>query len=122
MATNVQPKAADVIEQIEADLRKQHKFIRRVDVPLRDLEEDEQLADLPEHEVANLLFRRPQRQAMSAMARFAATNITRACEVVLKDALVHGDKALLDDDEIFYALMPVAKELCQGREIALKKR
>ena len=102
------PAATD---PIEAQLRAKHKWVQRVEVA----------ADEEGGEPVVLYFKRPSRQAMSAMARFATTNVTKAAEIVFADSLVHGPKEALDDDEVFYSLLPLAKELTEGRSLSVKK-
>ena len=113
-------------EALEAKLKAQYGWVRKVEI-YEDAEADAEVKVDAEGEVkplvvlAVLYFKRPSRAAMSSMARFAATNITKAAEIVFADALVHGDPELLKDDEIFYSLLPISRELTEGCAVQVKK-
>ena len=66
-------------------------------------------------------FRSPDRNTMSYMISQGQQNPMAATEILAKNCFVGGDKALLDEDKYFFAVMQQLGKLMQVKDASLKK-
>jgi hypothetical protein len=76
--------------------------------------------DTPE-ETLQFVFKKPDRRALGAAAKFAASDPIRAAEVMIETCLCLGDKAALEDIGVFQAVSERFGEINKAREATLVK-
>lgn len=107
-------KAADITPEMRSDWYEKYPDMRVIEVPL---DEDDLNA-----EVAEFYVRKPSRNVIEQIAKFAADkDIAKANQVLIKNCVIGGDMEYLDaeasaDGDVYFAVLEALGELVNKKK------